>query len=167
METSASTASQQIQILCFDLAGEVYGIPILKVREIQVAAAITRIPKAPPYMPGVINLRGAIIPIIDMRVRFSLGEPPEGSRPILVIVEVQDRVLGVRVDGVREVVDLESGAIQPPPEWGTDTALDREFIKGLASLKDADGSELMLILLDLDRLLDPEELRSVASANPN
>lgn len=161
----ATTASQQIQILCFDLAGEVYGIPILKVREIQVAAAITRIPKAPPYMPGVINLRGAIIPIIDMRVRFSLGDPPEGARPILVIVEVQDRVLGVRVDGVREVVDLDSGSIQPPPEWGMDTALDREFIKGLASLKDGDESEVMLILLDLDRLLNPDELRSLSASN--
>ncbi len=153
--------SEQMQILCFALAGEAYGIPILKVREIQATATITRIPKAPAFMPGVINLRGAIVPIIDLRVRFALGDPPEGGRPVMVIVEVQGRTLGMRVDAVSEVVDLDPAKIQPPPEWGSDTTLDKEFISGLANLDGGESGETMLILLDLDRLLSQDELRSI------
>lgn len=156
--------AEQTQFLCFALAGEAYGIPILKVREIQASASITRIPKAPAYMPGVINLRGAIVPIIDLRVRFSLGPVPEGGRPVMVIVEVEGRTLGMRVDAVSEVVDLDPAKIQPPPEWGGDMALDREFISGLTSLPASpEGGEAMLILLNLDRLLSQDELRSLTA----
>lgn len=154
--------TEQTQFLCFALAGEAYGIPILKVREIQASASITRIPKAPAYMPGVINLRGAIVPIIDLRVRFSLGALAEGGRPVMIIVEVEGRTLGMRVDAVSEVVDLDPGKIQPPPEWGNDLTLDREFISGLTSLPAGpEGDEAMLILLNLDRLLSQDELRSL------
>ncbi len=160
--------TEQTQFLCFALAGEAYGIPILKVREIQASASITRIPKAPSYMPGVINLRGAIVPIIDLRVRFALGAPPEGGRPVMVIVEVEGRTLGMRVDAVSEVVDLDPAKIQPPPEWGGDMALDREFISGLTSLPaHAEGDESMLILLNLDRLLSQDELRSLTTPEAN
>lgn len=155
--------TEPMQILCFALAGEAYGIPILKVREIQASASITRIPKAPAFMPGVINLRGAIVPIIDLRLRFGLGAPPEGGRPVMVIVEVQGRTLGMRVDAVSEVVDLEADRVQPPPDWGGEAAPDREFISGLAHLTDPEGTETMLILLDLERLLSPEELRTLPS----
>lgn len=155
---------EQMQILCFALAGEAYGIPILKVREIQATATLTRIPKAPPFMPGVINLRGAIVPIIDLRTRFALGEAPEGGRPVMVIVEVQGRTLGMRVDAVSEVVDLDPAGIQPPPEWGGDSTLDREFISGLAHLTGTEAEDTMLILLDLDRLLSPDELKALNPA---
>lgn len=160
MQTQQSQTPQQV--LCFALAGESYGVPILKVREIQGQALLTRIPKAPDYMPGVINLRGAIVPIIELRRRFSLGEPPEGTRPVIVIVEVQGRTLGMRVDAVSDVVDLALDQIKPPPEWGNQSNLGREFISGLASR--SDGSEDMLILLDLDRLLSMEELHSLEQA---
>ena len=152
------------QVLCFALAGEAYALPILKVREIQAQATLTRIPKAPPYMPGVINLRGAIVPILELRHRFSLGDPPEDTRPVIVIVEVQGRTLGIRVDSVSDVLDLDAAAIRPAPELGSQSALGREFIAGLASLPGATGSDTMLILLELDRLLTDSELLALESA---
>jgi len=165
MTTSETTLQGVQQVLCFALASEAYALPILKVREIQAQAAITRIPKAPPYMPGVINLRGAIVPILELRQRFSLGEAPADTRPVIIIVEVQGRTLGIRVDSVSDVLDLDAAAIRPAPELGTQTALGREFIAGLASLPGATGSDSMLILLDLDRLLSDGELRALEAAS--
>ena len=153
------------QVLCFDLAGEHYGIPILKVREIQGLLSFTRIPKAPNYMPGVINLRGAIVPIIDLRIRFCLEDTQEGPRPVVVIVEVNGRTLGMKVDAVSDVVDLDDTQIQAAPELGTNSGLGREFISGLVNLHGADEEQLMLILLDLNRLLSMEELQSVEGAS--
>lgn len=164
MSTPAGTFQGLQQVLCFALAGEAYALPILKVREIQAQATLTRIPKAPSYMPGVINLRGAIVPILELRQRFSLGEPPEDARPVIVIVEVQGRTLGIRVDSVSDVLDLDASAIRPAPELGTQSALGREFIAGLASLPGATGTDTMLILLDLDRLLSDSELLALDTA---
>ncbi|HEY3399384.1 MAG TPA: chemotaxis protein CheW [Geothrix sp.] len=152
------------QVLCFALGSEAYAIPIMKVREIQAQATLTRIPKAPPYMPGVINLRGAIVPILELRHRFTLGEAPEETRPVMVIVEVQGRTIGIRVDSVSDVLDLEPASIRAAPELGTQTALGREFIAGLASLPGATGEDSMLILLDLDHLLSDHELHALDSA---
>jgi purine-binding chemotaxis protein CheW len=164
MATTEASSQGLQQVLCFALAGEAYALPILKVREIQAQATLTRIPKAPAYMPGVINLRGAIVPILELRHRFSLGEAPEDTRPVIVIVEVQGRTLGIRVDSVSDVLDLDPAAIRPAPELGTQSALGREFIAGLASLPGAGGSDAMLILLDLDRLLSDSELLALESA---
>ena len=165
MNASEASLQRIQQVLCFALAGEAYALPILKVREIQAQATITRIPKAPPYMPGVINLRGAIVPILELRQRFALGDAPGDTRPVIVIVEVQGRTLGIRVDSVSDVLDLDASAIRPAPELGAQTALGREFISGLASLPGADGSEAMLILLDLDRLLSDGELLALDAAS--
>ena len=164
MATIEASSQALQQVLCFALAGEAYALPILKVREIQAQATITRIPKAPPYMPGVINLRGAIVPILELRHRFSLGAAPEDTRPVIVIVEVQGRTVGIRVDSVSDVLDLDPGSIRPAPELGTQTALGREFIAGLATLPGASGTDSMLILLDLDRLLTDNELVALESA---
>ncbi len=164
MSTTAGSFQGLQQVLCFALAGEAYALPILKVREIQAQATLTRIPKAPAYMPGVINLRGAIVPILELRQRFSLGEAPEETRPVIVIVEVQGRTLGIRVDSVSDVLDLDAAAIRPAPELGTQSALGREFISGLASLPGGSGTDTMLILLDLDRLLSDSELLALDSA---
>ncbi len=161
--TEASSQALQ-QVLCFALAGEAYALPILKVREIQAQATITRIPKAPPYMPGVINLRGAIVPILELRYRFSLGEAPEETRPVIVIVEVQGRTVGIRVDSVSDVLDLDPASIRPAPELGNQGAHGREFIAGLASYPGASGSDSMLILLELDALLSESELTTLECA---
>ena len=164
MATIEASSQALQQVLCFALAGEAYALPILKVREIQAQATITRIPKAPPYMPGVINLRGAIVPILELRHRFSLGAAPDDTRPVIVIVEVQGRTVGIRVDSVSDVLDLDPGSIRPAPELGTQTALGREFIAGLATLPGASGTDSMLILLDLDRLLTDNELVALENA---
>jgi purine-binding chemotaxis protein CheW len=164
MATTEASSQAVQQVLCFALAGEAYALPILKVREIQAQATITRIPKAPPYMPGVINLRGAIVPILELRQRFTLGEAPEDTRPVIIIVEVQGRTLGIRVDSVSDVLDLDAAAIRPAPELGTQSAMGREFIAGLATLPGATGAESMLILLDLDRLLTDGELLTLDTA---
>ena len=164
MSTTAGSFQGLQQVLCFALAGEAYALPILKVREIQAQATLTRIPKAPAYMPGVINLRGAIVPILELRQRFSLGDAPEETRPVIVIVEVQGRTLGIRVDSVSDVLDLDAAAIRPAPELGTQSALGREVISGLASLPGGSGTDTMLILLDLDRLLSDSELLALDSA---
>ena len=164
MATIEASSQALQQVLCFALAGEAYALPILKVREIQAQATITRIPQAPPYMPGVINLRGAIVPILELRNRFTLGEAPEDTRPVIVIVEVQGRTVGIRVDSVSDVLDLDPAAIRPAPELGAQTALGREFIAGLATLPGATGAESMLILLDLDRLLTDGELTALETA---
>lgn len=163
MSTQTGSFQGLQQVLCFALAGEAYALPILKVREIQAQATLTRIPQAPPYMPGVINLRGAIVPILELRHRFTLGEAPEDTRPVIIIVEVQGRTLGIRVDSVSDVIDLDPAAIRPAPELGTQTALGREFIAGLATLPGATGGDAMLILLDLDRLLSESELVALDS----
>ena len=164
MATTETTSQAFQQVLCFALAGEAYALPILKVREIQAQATITRIPKAPPYMPGVINLRGAIVPILELRHRFSLGEAPEDLRPVIVIVEALKRTLGIRVDSVSDVLDLDPAAIRPAPDLGVQSALNREFISGLASLPGATGSDTVRILLDLDRLLSDGELMALDAA---
>ena len=164
MATTEASSQGLQQVLCFALAGEAYTLPILKVREIQDQATITRIPKAPPYMPGVITLRGAIVPILELRHRFAFGEAPEDARPVIVIVEVQGRTLGIRVDSVSDVLDLDPNAIRPAPELGTQSALGREFIAGLATLPGATGEDSMLILLDLDRLLSDGELLALDGA---
>lgn len=164
MATTDTTSQVFQQVLCFALAGEAYALPILKVREIQAQATITRIPKAPAYMPGVINLRGAIVPILELRQRFSLGAAPVDLRPVIVIVEAMKRTLGIRVDSVSDVLDLDPAAIRPAPDLGAQSALNREFISGLANLPGASGSDTMLILLDLDRLLSDGELMALEAA---
>ena len=164
MATTDTTSQVFQQVLCFALAGEAYALPILKVREIQAQATITRIPKAPAYMPGVINLRGAIVPILELRQRFALGAAPDDLRPVIVIVEAMKRTLGIRVDSVSDVLDLDPAAIRPAPDLGVQSALNREFISGLANLPGATGSDTMLILLDLDRLLSDGELMALDAA---
>ncbi len=164
MATTDTTSQVFQQVLCFALAGEAYALPILKVREIQAQATITRIPKAPAYMPGVINLRGAIVPILELRQRFALGAAPDDLRPVIVIVEAMKRTLGIRVDSVSDVLDLDPAAIRPAPDLGVQSALNREFISGLANLPGASGSDTMLILLDLDRLLSDGELMALDAA---
>ncbi|BDU72580.1 chemotaxis protein CheW [Mesoterricola silvestris] len=161
--SSAQTTTYQ-QVLCFALAGESYGIPILKVREIQGQAPITRIPRAPDYMPGVINLRGAIVPIVELRKRFNLGAIQDGMRPVIVIVEVMSRTLGMRVDAVSDVLDLDEDQIKPAPDWGAEGTVGKEYIAGLATVPNAEGGDSMLILLDLDQLLSLGDIKELEQA---
>lgn len=143
------------QYLTFSLAGEEYGVDILRVQEVKGWTPVTRMPRLPRFVSGVLDLRGHIVPIIDMRVRFDLEQVDYGSTTVIIVINVgrgeEARSIGIVVDAVSDVVDVDNDSIKPPPAFGT--ALDASFILGLASV----GSK-MVMLLDADRLLSQEEL---------
>lgn len=151
------------QYLTFMLAGEEYGVEILRVQGIQGWGKVTPIPNTPDYILGVINLRGAIVPIMDLRRRFELEEVPFGPTTVVIVVKVADggteRTVGIVVDGVSEVYRLESDEVQPPPDFGG--AARTEFVQGLSMVE-----EKMVILLDIDKLVDLSVVRAAAE-QPN
>ena len=146
------------QFLTFMLAGEEYGVEILSVQGVQGWTKTTPIPNTPDYILGVINLRGAIVPIIDLRTRFGLETIPYGSTTVVVVVKItsedSERTVGVVVDGVSEVYRLDNKDIQASPEFGD--AVKTEFIKGLAT-----ADEKMIILLEINKLISFEEISEV------
>lgn len=139
------------QYLTFILAGEEYGLDILRVQEIRGWTSTTPIPNAPVYVKGVINLRGTIVPIIDLRQRFTMPLLEYGATTVVIVVRVvgehKERIMGIVVDAVSEVYTLEKGKCQPPPDMGM--AMGEQFISGLTTV-----DEKMIILLDLDKLLN-------------
>ena len=135
--------------LTFKLAGEVYGLGILKVREIVKIMDITAVPQMPDFAKGVVNLRGKVIPVIDMRLRFGLTEAKYDDETCIIVVNVA-REIGVIVDTVEEVVDIGEDQIEPPPMVGSQ--VDTRFILGMGKV-----GERVNILLDIDRILDDDE----------
>ena len=148
------------QFLTFILAGEEYGVDILRVQEIKGWDDVTPIPNTPDYVKGVINLRGAIIPIVDLRQRFGLEELEYGPTTVMIILKVQseerERIMGVVVDAVSEVYNINGGELQPPPEFGG--VIKTEFLRGLASVEDK-----MIIVLDIDHLLNANEMQQLSA----
>ncbi len=141
------------QYLTFRLGGEEYAVGILQVREILRFEEITRVPAAPPSIRGVLNLRGAVVPVVDLALKFGLPETVVTPRTCIVIVEVEmegePTVMGVLADAVSQVIELGPGDVEPPPSFGTRVRID--FLKGMAR----QGSRFAL-LLDIDRLLATE-----------
>lgn len=139
------------QFLTFILAGEEYGVDILRVQEIKGWEKATKMPNTPPYIKGVINLRGAIVPIVDLRKRFDLENVEYGKTTVVIVLKVVgatgERTLGFVVDAVSEVYNVSSENMKPAPEFGGSISID--YIKGLATV-----GEKMVILLDIDHLLD-------------
>ena len=133
------------------LAGEEYGAEILKVQEIKGWESATPIPNTPEYMLGVLNLRGAVVPIVDMRKCFGLESIPYGPTTVVIVVKMlhdgRERTVGLVVDAVADVYRLEHDEIQPPPDMGG--AVHANFVRGLATVE-----EKMVILLEIDRLID-------------
>ncbi len=146
-----STNTQPAEYLAFTLGQEEYGIDIQKVSEIRSYETPTRIANAPDFVKGVINLRGLIVPIVDMRIRFNLGEPEYGPFTVVIILNIGNRVVGMVVDAVSDVTILEPEQIKPAPEMGG--SLNTEYITGLGTLE-----ERMLILIDIDRLMSSAEM---------
>ena len=146
------------QYLTFLLEGEVYGVDILRVREIMGWNSVTRVPHTPNFMKGVINLRGAIVPVVDLRLRFELASTEYGPTTVIVILPVQnegrDRTIGIVVDGVSDVVDVNLENVKPVPKTGT--SIETEYLTGLYSKE-----HLMVMLLDIDCLLNPEKMMEV------
>lgn len=148
------------QYLTFMLADEEYGVEILRVQEIKGWDSATRIPNTPEYLLGVLNLRGAIVPIIDLRRRFALESVVYGPSTVVIVVammhEDQQRIVGLVVDAVADVYRLDETEIQPPPDMGS--AIHADFVHGLATVEGK-----MVILLDVDQLIDFDNVESVAS----
>jgi len=150
------------QYLTFMLADEEYGVEILRVQEIKGWDSATPIPNTPDYLLGVLNLRGAIVPIIDLRKRFALDSVAYGPSTVVIVVRItfddQHRTVGLVVDAVADVYRLDSNEIQPPPDMGG--AIHAEFVRGLATVE-----EKLVILLDVDRLIDFGDVEPAVSAS--
>jgi len=142
------------KFLTFVLGEEIYGIEILKAREIIGLMDITTVPQTPDYMKGVINLRGKVIPVIDLRKKFSMQEGVHTQETCVIVVEVNGSSIGLIVDSVSEVSDITGEEIENAPSFGQ--GIDTSFIMGLGKVKDK-----IIILLDIDAVLSTEELEMV------
>lgn len=143
------------EFLTFALGDEEYGVDILKVQEIRGYDTVTRLPDAPDYIKGVINLRGTIVPVIDMRLKFRLARADYTPLTVMIVLNVANRVVGMVVDSVSDVVRLGKEQIRAVPELGA--TIDRQFLTGIGTL-----DERMLILLDIERLMGSTEMGLVA-----
>jgi purine-binding chemotaxis protein CheW len=143
--------SSAVESLAFKLDGEEYGIDILKVQEIRGYDTVTRIANAPEFIKGVINLRGIIVPIMDLRIKFNLGAPSYDQLTVVIILSIGNQVIGMVVDSVSDVITLTPEQIKPAPEMGT--AIDTDYIIGLGTI-----DERMLILVDINKLMSSAEI---------
>lgn len=138
------------EFLAFTMGSEEYGLDIIKVQEIRGYEAVTRLANAPDYFKGVINLRGVIVPVIDMRIKLGLGTPGYDASTIVIVLNLNGKVAGMVVDSVSDVTTLMSAQIRPAPEMGG--ALNADYLVGLGTV-----DARMLILVDVERLMaDPE-----------
>jgi purine-binding chemotaxis protein CheW len=142
----AAAAAHPREYLTFRLGEEEYGIDILKVQEIRGYEQPTRIANAPSFIKGVVNLRGVIVPIVDMRIKFNLGSAEYNDFTVVIILNLGARVVGIVVDSVSDVMELSPEQIRPAPEVGA--VVDADFITGLGTLNDR-----MLILIEIERLM--------------
>ena len=150
-------AEQSRELLTFTLGREEYGIDILKVQEIRGYEAVTTIANAPEFIKGVINLRGIIVPIVDMRIKFNLGEVSYDDTTVVIILNVSNRVVGMVVDGVSDVITLKGDQIKPAPEFGA--GLDTRYLQGLGTV-----DERMIILVDIEKLMSSSEMELIEEA---
>ena len=162
-----TNTTEMTQYLTFRLDEEIFALHITKVREVLDYTVVTKVPRTPDFMRGVINLRGSVVPVIDLRLKFGMSATESGVNTCIIITEVQvdneTVVLGALADAVQEVLDLDAGSIAPPPKIGT--KLRTEFIKGMGRQNDR-----FIIILDIDKVFSTEELASVrqdeAAAGP-
>ena len=152
MATASVAAARSAQeYLSFTLGAEEYGVDILKVQEIRGYEKPTAIANAPAFIKGVVNLRGTIVPIIDMRIKFNLTQASYDQFTVVIILNVADRVVGMVVDGVSDVIALGADQIRPAPEFSS--TFDTRYITGLGMV-----AERMLILVDMEKLVTGEEM---------
>ena len=143
------------EFLTFRLGGEEYGIDILKVQEIRGYEAVTRIANVPAFIKGVVNLRGVIVPIVDLRLKFELGAARYDAFTVVIILNVTGRVVGVVVDSVSDVLELDPKQIKPAPEFNS--LLEAGYITGLGTVESSEG-ERLLILVDIEKLMGSPDM---------
>ncbi len=139
------------EFLTFTLGKEEYGIEILKVQEIRSYEQVTTIANAPEFIKGVVNLRGIIVPIVDMRIKFNLGKAEYNELTVVIVLNVAGRVVGMVVDGVSDVIQLAAEQIRPAPDFSS--SFDIRYITGLGTV-----DERMLILVDIERLMSGSDM---------
>jgi len=158
MAEKAAASATNGKHLTFRLGAEEYGLEILKVQEIIGIMPITAVPRTPKFVRGVINLRGRVIPVVDLRTRFEVAAAEDTERTCIVVVQVHGKsgpaVMGVVVDEVSEVIDIAEGQIEETPEFGTD--IDTEFVRGIGKIE---GKVVML--LDIDKVLTGTEVATI------
>jgi len=150
------TNSLEGKYLTFILNNEEYGLEILKVREIIGVMDITPVPQTPSFIKGIINLRGKVIPVVDLRLKFVMPEIEYTKETCIIVVDISNRLMGIIVDTVSEVLDIAAKDIEPTPSLGSDIKTD--FILGMGKIKGK-----VQILLDIDRVLTLDELALIAS----
>jgi purine-binding chemotaxis protein CheW len=139
------------EYLTFTLGREEYGVDILRVQEIRGYEAVTKIANAPAFIKGVANLRGTIVPIVDMRIKFDLGDPVYDQFTVVIILNIAGRVVGMVVDSVSDVIELKPEQVRPAPEFSS--SFDTRYITGLGTVEDR-----MLILVDIEQLMSAEDM---------
>lgn len=149
LKQNSNTPTQEF--LTFTLGQEEYAIDILRVQEIRGYDQVTAIANSPSFIKGVINLRGAIVPIVDLRIKFNLSSITYDQFTVVIILNIHERIVGIVVDSVSDVIALTEDSVKPPPEFGS--AFDSRYLRGLASV-----GERMLILVDIEGLLSSREM---------
>jgi purine-binding chemotaxis protein CheW len=156
--TMDAVPSKALEYLAFTLGKEEYGVSIQKVQELRGYETVTRIANAPAFIKGVVNLRGIIVPIIDMRIKFNLGTPSYDQTTVVVILNVAGRVIGMVVDSVSDVVMLTPEQIKLAPDMNTGV-MNTDYLTGLGTIDDR-----MLILVDIDKLISSADMGLIAEA---
>jgi len=151
---STAAHTEMLQLVTFKLAGQKYAVDILKVQEINNMKEITAIPNSPPFLEGAINLRGKVIPVLNLRKKFSFEDKATDETCKIVIMDVRGIIMGLIVDAVSDVLRISRDVVEPPPPVSSN--ISTEFIAGIAKLPEG-----LVILLDMDRLLGDEEHKSV------
>ena len=154
MELNKKQDDELLQLVTFSIGEEEFGVDILKVQEIIRTMEITKVPRAQDFVEGVINLRGKVIPIIDLRRRFGLDSKPHDKHTRIIVIEINNMIVGFVVDSVSEVLRIPAGTVEPPPP--VVAGVESEYISGVGKLQDR-----LLILLDLDKLLSGEDMEAL------
>jgi purine-binding chemotaxis protein CheW len=164
VETATRELHQQIglttddnQFLTFNLGEELYGVDILRVQEIKGYTAVTKIPNTPPHIKGVLNLRGTIVPIVELRTKFGMPTIDYTAFTVIIVVVVRDKVMGLVVDAVSDVLNIDRKDIQSTPQFGA--RVDVSFVNGIGK-----SGDKLVALLDMDRLLTVEDVGESATA---
>lgn len=153
-EQSLEISGEEIKVIVFRLGNEEYGVDVQQVKSIERMEHITRVPNTPPFVKGVINLRGVVVPIIDLRKRFGIDQKDYDDATRIIIVHVDDMEVGLIVDSANDVIDINLDTIEPPPK--VVGGVESIYLRGVAKL-----SNRLLILLNLDKVLNPEEMKEL------
>jgi len=158
LDKKENVSEELLQLVTLTLGTEEYAVDILKVQEINRMKEITRVPNSPSYVEGVINLRGKVIPVVNLRSKFGLQEKENDERTRIIIMDIQGIIMGLIVDSVSEVLRIPSNIVEPTPPMASN--ISSEFIKGIAKLEDR-----LIILLDMDKLLGKTDETALIEMN--